>query len=132
MLLGFELGEAVRRSVTYLKNGGLAIVNSRKSPPVEVISGLMPYPEEDELLALLGEATADAVVFDATALAEEAGDPITTNVVMLCALTESGRLPFTRETFLKVLRENLRSVYFETNVRAFELGMKGFGNSGKR
>jgi len=132
VLLGFELGEAVRRSVTYLKNGGLAIVNSRKSPPVEVISGLMPYPEEDELLALLGEATADAVVFDATALAEEAGDPITTNVVMLCALTESGRLPFTRETFLKVLRENLISAYFETNVRAFKFAMKGFGNSGKR
>lgn len=132
VLLGFELGEAVRRSVTYLKNGGLAIVNSRKFPPVEVISGMMPYPEEDGLLALLGEVTDDVAVFDATALAEEAGDPITTNVVMLGALTASGRLPFTRETVLKVLRENLRSAYYETNVRAFEFGMKGFGNSGKR
>lgn len=132
VLLGFELGEAVRRGVTYLKKDGLAIVNSRKFPPVEVISGMMPYPDEEELLALLGEVTDDGAVFDATALAEEAGDPITTNVVMLGALTASGRLPFTRETVLKVLRENLRSAYYETNVRAFELGMKGFDNSGKR
>ncbi|UCD44575.1 MAG: indolepyruvate oxidoreductase subunit beta [Candidatus Bathyarchaeota archaeon] len=132
ILIGFELAEAVRRGVTYLRNGGLAVINSRKFPPVEVTSGMMHYPTEAELLALLGEVTDDVAVFDATALAEEAGDPITTNVVMLGALTASGSLPFTRETVLKVMRENLRSAYFDTNVRAFELGMKGFTDSGRR
>ena len=81
-LLGFEIGEAVRRGITYLKEGGLALVNTRKFPPVEVISGMMKYPPEDSLISLLGEVTSEIVRFDATTLAEKAGDVIATNMVM--------------------------------------------------
>jgi len=98
VLLGFEPAEAVRRGVTYLKDGGLALVNKRVTAPVEVISGLVPYPGMDELMGLLSKVTDRLVAFDATRLAEEAGDPIATNVVMLGALTESGELPFGEET----------------------------------
>ena len=125
-LLGFELGEAVRRGVTYLKKGGLAIVNTRKLPPVEVISGMAEYPGEIELLALLREVTGDILAFDATSTAEEAGDPITTNVVMIGALTASGTLPFSEKTITKAMREMIRPAYLEINVRAFELGKKAF------
>lgn len=128
VLLGFEIGEAVRRGVTYLKEGGLALVNSRKFPPVEVISGMMPYPEEEKLLSLLQEVTDKVVVFDATALAEEAGDAITTNVVMIGALTASGKLPFDEATVVKALKNNIKAVYLETNMLAFELGKKGYEN----
>ena len=125
-LLGFEMGEAVRRGVTYLKEGGLAIVNTRKLPPVEVISGMAVYPGEDELMVLLREVTGDIVAFDATSTAEEAGDPITTNVVMIGALTASGKLPFSEETVTKAMKEMIRPAYLETNVRAFELGKRAF------
>ncbi len=125
-LLGFEIGEAVRRGVTYLKKGKLALVNRRRLPPVEVISGMMAYPGEDSLMALLREVTEEIVAFDATALAEEAGNPITTNVVMIGALTESGRLPFSEETVIQALKESLRPAYFEMNLRAFELGKKAY------
>jgi indolepyruvate ferredoxin oxidoreductase beta subunit len=128
-LLGFELGEAVRRGVTYLRKGGLALVNTRKLPPVEVISGMVEYPSQESLLTLLGKVTDEVVAFDATALAEEAGDPITTNVVMLGALTASGVLPFGEETVVKVLRESLRPAYFEMNRRALELGKEGYKKS---
>ncbi|HUS77681.1 MAG TPA: indolepyruvate oxidoreductase subunit beta [Patescibacteria group bacterium] len=126
VLLGFELAESVRRGVTFLKKGGRAVVNSRRLPPVEVISGLVEYPSEESLLALLGKVTDEIVTFDATALADEAGDPITTNVVMIGALCASGRLPFSEETVLKVIKESMRPAYLETNMRAFELGKKGF------
>jgi len=53
VLLGLEEGEAVRRGVTYLKEGGLALVNSRRLPPVEVISGMAEYPSRERLMALL-------------------------------------------------------------------------------
>jgi len=125
-LLGFEMGEAVRRGVTYLREGGLAIVNTRKLPPVEVISGMAVYPGEDELMVLLREVTGDIVAFDATSTAEEAGDPITTNVVMIGALTASGKLPFSEETVTKAMKEMIRPAYLETNVRAFELGKRAF------
>jgi indolepyruvate ferredoxin oxidoreductase beta subunit len=128
VLLGFEIGEAVRRGVTYLKEGGLALVNSRKFPPVEVISGMMSYPEEEKLLSLLGKVTDEVVVFDATALAEEAGDAIATNVVMIGALTASGKLPFDEETIVKALKNNIRAVYLDTNMLAFELGKNAYFN----
>ena len=130
-LIGFEIGEAVRRGVTYLKEGGLALVNTRKFPPLEVISGMMEYPSEDSLLSLLGEVTSDIVKFDATAIAEEAGDAIATNMVMLGAVVESGRLPFDEEVVAAALRRSVRATYLETNLKAFMLGKTAYLDSSK-
>ena len=126
VLLAFEPAEAVRRGVTFLKEGGLALVNTRVIAPVEVISGMMSYPVMEKLMDLLGEVTDRIVAFDATALAEEAGDPIATNVVMIGALTASGVLPFGEETVLQVMKESLRPRYYELNVEAFQLGKRVF------
>jgi indolepyruvate ferredoxin oxidoreductase beta subunit len=130
-LLGFEIGEGVRRGVTYLKEGGLALLNTRKFPPVEVISGMMEYPPEESLLTLLEEVTSDIVKFDATALAEEAGDAISTNMVMLGAIVESGTLPFDEETVISALRNNVRATYHETNLKAFRMGQEAYRTSSK-
>lgn len=126
VLVGFEPAEAIRRGVTYLKDGGLALVNKRVTAPVEVISGLVPYPEIGELMGLLRKVTERLVAFDATSLAEEAGDPIATNVVMLGALTESGELPFGEETMLSTLQNSLRPRFLELNMRAFDLGREAY------
>lgn len=130
-LIGFEIGEAVRRGVTYLKEGGLALVNTRKFPPLEVISGMMEYPSEDSLLSLLGEVTSDIVKFDATAIAEEAGDAIATNMVMLGAIVESGKLPFGEDVVTAALRRSVRATYLETNLKAFTMGKTAYGDSSK-
>lgn len=126
VLVGFEPAEATRRGVTFLKDGGLALVNTRVTAPVEVISGMVPYPDLGELMGLLGKVAGRVVSFDATSLAEEAGDPIATNVVMLGALTESGQLPFGEETVLSTLRDSLRPRFLELNMRAFDLGRKAY------
>lgn len=126
VLVGFEPAEATRRGVTFLKDGGQALVNTRVTAPVEVISGMVPYPDMGELMGLLGKVAGRVVTFDATSLAEEAGDPIATNVVMLGALTESGLLPFGEETVLSTLRDSLRPRFLELNMRAFDLGRKAY------
>lgn len=126
VLVGFEPAEATRRGVTFLKDGGQALVNTRVTAPVEVISGMVPYPNMGELMGLLGKVAGRVVAFDATSLAEEAGDPIATNVVMLGALTESGLLPFGEETVLSTLRDSLRPRFLELNMRAFDLGRKAY------
>jgi indolepyruvate ferredoxin oxidoreductase beta subunit len=130
-LLGFEIGEAVRRGVTFLREGGLAIVNTRKFSPVEVVSGMMEYPSEESLMDLLGEVTSDIVKFDATALAEDAGDAISTNMVILGAMVESGGLPFSEEVVLDALRSGVRVAFLETNMKAFRMGQEAFRNSRK-
>ncbi|MEE8355305.1 MAG: indolepyruvate oxidoreductase subunit beta [Candidatus Bathyarchaeia archaeon] len=131
VLLGFEIGEGVRRGVTYLKEEGLALVNTRKFPPVEVISGMMEYPSEDSLLSLLGEVTSRVVTFDATALAELAGDAIATNMVLLGAVVESGELPFRGDVVIEALRKSVRATFLETNLKAFNMGRTAYNDSSK-
>jgi indolepyruvate ferredoxin oxidoreductase beta subunit len=121
-LLGFELAEATRRGVTFLKEGGLAIVNSKKIPPVEVISGMRKYPEEKELISLLHEVTSRVAVIDATSLAEKAGDPISTNMVMLGALAASDVLPFGEKEITAMMKESIPARFLELNTKAFKLG----------
>ena len=128
-LLAFEPAEAVRRGVVYLKEGGLALMNSRVTPPVEVVSGMMAYPSERKLMSLLRKVTRDIIAIDATALAEEAGDPVATNVVMIGALSASELLPFKNDTITSVLKETLRPRYYDLNIRAFKLGQLAYINA---
>ena len=130
VLVGFEPAEATRRGVTYLKNGGLAVINARVTAPVEVVAGMVPYPKMDEMMGLLGQVTDKLVKFDATGLAEEAGNAITTNIVMLGALVQSGVLPFSEEVLLETLKAGLKPQFLELNLKAFELGKKAFRESG--
>jgi len=125
-LMAFEPAEAARRGIVYLKTNGLALVNTRKTPPVEVISGRKTYPKVEDLIALLGKVTKNVISFDATSLAEEAGDPIVTNVVMIGALAQSGMLPYDEEKIIQVMKENLSRRYLELNMKAFELGKKSY------
>ncbi len=128
-LLAFEPAEAVRRGVVYLKEGGLALMNSRVTPPVEVVSGMMAYPAERKLTSLLRKVTRNIIAIDATALAEEAGDPVATNVVMIGALSASELLPFKNDTITSVLKETLRPRYYDLNIRAFKLGQLAYINA---
>ena len=128
-LLGFEIAEATRRGVTYLKQGGLAIVNSKKLPPVEVISGMRKYPEEEQLLSLLHKVTSRVAVFDATKLAENAGDPIATNMVMLGALAASDVLPFGEKEITAMMKESIPARFLELNTKAFKLGAEALKKS---
>lgn len=126
LLIGFEPAEAVRRGVTYLQNDGLALINTRKTAPVEVVSGLRDYPDMDELIDLLRRVTGKIHLFDATGIAEEAGDPIATNVVMLGSVVESGLLPYSEETVVETMKESLKPQFIELNMKAFELGKKAY------
>ncbi len=126
VLIGFEPAEAVRRGVTYLKEGGLAIINTRVTAPVEVVSGMRSYPDMEKMLGLLRSVTDDIHLFDATGIAEEAGDPITTNIVMLGAITRSGLLPYDEEAVVETLKAGLKPRFLEMNMRAFELGKKAY------
>jgi indolepyruvate ferredoxin oxidoreductase beta subunit len=129
VLIGFEIGEGVRRGVTYLKKGGLALLNTRKFPPVEVISGMMDYPTEESLITLINDVTSKIVKFDATFLAEKAGNSISTNMVMLGAIVESGELPFSKEVMLDTIKNNIRATFLETNLKAFMLGQEAYRKS---
>ena len=126
VLLGFEEAETVRRSVTFLQKDGRVIMNSHRFPAAEVISGMAEYPKRETLMAWLREITSNIVAFDATLLAEKAGDPITTNTVLLGALCATGLLPFEENTFIDTLKEKIRPIYHDINLKAFNIGKKAY------
>ncbi|MFQ6088158.1 MAG: indolepyruvate oxidoreductase subunit beta [Candidatus Methanofastidiosia archaeon] len=125
VILGFEPMECVRQAVIYLKKDGLILCNTRKLLPIEVISGMMEYPEMDFLWKTLRKISKNTYLFDATELAEKAGDSITLNMVMLGALQASGNFPFEKKDMLMEIRNSLKKK-IEVNERAFELGFKEF------
>lgn len=92
LLLAFELAEALR-TATYLKLGGIALVNVLRLPPPVVSLGLYRYPSDP--LAELRAAGICVLGIDAGAIARELHDLRLVNTVMLGAA--AGFLPFPAE-----------------------------------
>jgi indolepyruvate ferredoxin oxidoreductase beta subunit len=62
------------------------------------------------------------VKLDANALAHEAGNILSLNIVMLGALVKHADLPFTSDQMKQAIKENTKEKFLDMNLRAFELG----------
>ncbi|MGE5560028.1 MAG: indolepyruvate oxidoreductase subunit beta [Chloroflexota bacterium] len=82
-ILAFERLEAARYR-RYLKPGGTVIVNDLALPPLPVLLGQRPYPAD--VIDLVREKADRVVLIDAAAVATEAGNYRTQNVVLVGAL----------------------------------------------
>ena len=122
MLLSFELLEALRYR-HYLKPGGVLLVNDLLLIPTSVYVQKLPLPEREAILARLGEVHPG--VIDARGLAEEAGSPLTQNIVMVGAA--SRHLPLASESLLEGVRRWVPPRTLSINQQAFELGRRAAG-----
>lgn len=122
ILLGFELAETVRW-LHKLKPGGRVVANSAAIVPVSVAAGRSEY-NLPALTGYLRQKAPESVIFDATALAGEAGTNKATNIVLLGAMSTFPGLPFTAEALLGSALEVIPAKAHEVNRRAFELGRK--------
>ena len=57
------------------------------------------------------------------ALAAEAGNPLSLNMVMLGALTGSGSIPIGAEHIKKTISTSTKRAFLESNLKAFDLGL---------
>lgn len=123
IVVGFEPLEALRASLRFLEHGGSVIINTRIIYPVEVNRGDSRYPPLKRILEVLQSIAGELITIDATELAIKAGNPITTNIVMLGALAALEKLPIKAEDLRETVRERVpRDV--EVNLRAFDLGFQ--------
>lgn len=117
ILLAFEALEALRY-VHWLRPGGILVYNTLQVNPSTVAAGLAAYPAD------VGERIAAAWdrvrPVDATNLARQAGNAKAANMVMLGAI--SSELPFTDDTWRKIIADVVPAKTVEANMRAFELG----------
>ncbi|WP_010480082.1 indolepyruvate oxidoreductase subunit beta [Thermococcus zilligii] len=124
VILSFEPVEAFRY-INYLKRGGLVFTNSRPIPPVQVSMGLATYPSLEEMRKIIEEDFGGRfMAFDAEKLAMEAGNIVTTNVVLIGALTQTPGFPLSAEHVKEVIRVSVPPKAVDVNMRAFDLGVK--------
>jgi indolepyruvate ferredoxin oxidoreductase beta subunit len=133
MIVAMEAAEALRY-VEYLKPGGAVVMNSRMMHPVIETNELvkrrrenLPYVTLDQVTGQLMRRTDRIYALDASALAAEAGNPRTENVVLMGAASRVGGFPLSREALLEAVKRAVPERTVAANVAAFELGERAVG-----
>ena len=125
LLVAFDKLEALR-SAHLLKKGGAAVVNDAYLTPVTVSSG--QQPDVADLAASLKKALKGALYVDSAALAREAGNDRTANMVIAGAV--SVLTPFPEELWTKAMEETFtgpKAKLLDLNKKAFALGRAAVG-----
>ena len=117
LLISFDLLEAVRYH-HFLKEDGTVVTNTGMIVPTSVFQQNLEVPTEEALFAQLSGRTVIAV--DAAGLAEEAGNILSQNVVMLGAASDY--LPFSVESLKNAIAGLVPPKTVEINLKAFDLG----------
>jgi len=121
LLIGMEPSEALRY-ITSLSSSSLVILNTRRIVPFTVFQDKSNYPSLDEVLEKLSRVSRQITKLDASCLAEEAGNLITANIVMLGAAFGTGQMPVKLETIRSVIQEHFPAKIAPLNLKAFDLG----------
>jgi len=117
LLLSFDLLEALRYS-HYLKEGGAMVVNRHLVLPTSVYMQNLEAPTEDSIIAALSRSR--LCLLDADRIAQEAGSPLSQNVVMLGAASHA--MPLRPESVLESVKSLVPKKTIEINARAFGMG----------
>jgi indolepyruvate ferredoxin oxidoreductase beta subunit len=122
LLLGFEPIEALRVGSLYMNPESIAIVNMHPVHPIEVLTGQLEYPPIQEVEKRLRSLCSRLFTLDAVTLAQQAGDPLVMNTVMVGALAGASITPV-KETMLENEISKIRRLK-EVNINAFNLGVE--------
>ena len=122
VLIGFEPLETLR-ALDKCNKDTVVITNTHPLPPFTVAVGQGTYPPVEETLQFIRERARKVITLDGNAIAEEVGNPLSLNMVMLGVLIGSGTTPITAEEMKKVLSSSTKKAFLESNLKAFDLGM---------
>jgi len=123
VMLGFEPVESLR-FLQYMKKGGYAILNTHPVIPVSVSTGNAEYPSIEKIEEMMGESL-NVSALDATKLAIEAGNKITSNTVLIGAFAKiagHAEIPLKKDVLLEAVEERVPERFIELNRKAFEIG----------
>ena len=123
VLIGFEPLESMR-ALGKCNRGTVVITNTRPLPPFTVSVGQGKYPPVDEVLDLIYKKVRKVIALNGNELAEEAGNPLSLNMVMLGALIGSGEIPVTAEIMKETISNSTNKTFLESNLKAFDLGQE--------
>jgi indolepyruvate ferredoxin oxidoreductase beta subunit len=129
ILVSFEPLETMR-IIGKCHKDSIVISNSQPQPPFTVAVGQGKYPDVEGFLAKLPGKVRKVVTVRGNALAEEAGNPLSLNMVMLGALFGAGSLPISVEKMKETIAQSTKKAFLESNLKAFDLGRKAAAAQG--
>jgi len=123
VLISFEPLEAVRLLGKCNKDT-IIIMNVQPLPPYTVSIGQGVYPPIQEIVDRIQTMVKKVIALRGNDLAEQAGNRLSLNMVMLGALIGSGTVPITVEVMRDTISNHTKKAFIESNLKAFELGVK--------
>ena len=121
LLVGFEPAETLR-ALGKCNANTVVITNLAPLMPFTVNIGQGVYPDLKELQDLISQKTAKLIAFNAAALAKEAGNVLSVNMVLLGALIQTGILPLTVDQVKEAMNTKTKKAFLDSNLKAFDLG----------
>jgi len=121
LFLAFEPLEALR-ALNRCNSKTIVITNTSSLPPFTAAIGKGTYPDIETIKRLIESKVGQMITLDANALAKEAGNELSVNMVLLGALIETNVLPITAQSIHEAIRETTKKAFVETNIKAVELG----------
>lgn len=117
IILSFEQLESARW-LPYLKKDGILITNTQKINPMPVVTGVSEYPTD--IIEKIKAKGFRVIAADAMALARNAGNEKTTNVVLIGVMTKY--LGVASETIELTIKALIPNKLLDVNLKAYELG----------
>lgn len=125
LLLAFEPSEAVR-NLKYLKNDGLAIVNTVPAKPV-TDSLIKSSYDPDSMISYLKQKC-ECIFVDSNKICAPFGSSKFFNIIILGIASSTGKLGISKDTILSQIEKQIKQKYIEANKKAFlsgyEFGIK--------
>ena len=121
LFLAFEPLEALR-ALNRCNFKTTVITNTSSLPPFTAAIGKGTYPDIETIKQLIRSKVGRLITLDANALAKEAGNELSVNIVLLGALIKTDVLPITADSVKDAIRETTKAAFVETNLKAFQLG----------
>ena len=121
ILVGFEPAETLR-ALGKCNANSVVITNLAPLMPFTVNIGQGVYPDLKQLQELIRNKTSRLIAFNAASLANEAGNPLSVNMVLLGALTQTGVLPLSVEQVREAMKTKTKKAFLDSNLKAFDLG----------
>ena len=121
ILVGFEPAETLR-ALAKCNAKTVVITNLAPLMPFTVNIGRGVYPDLKRLQQLIRAKTAKLIAFNAAKLAQDAGNPLSVNMVLLGALIQTGVLPLSPEQIKEAMKRKTKPDFLAANLKAFDLG----------
>ena len=129
VVVGFEPSETLR-AINKCNAETVVITNTAPLPPFTVAIGQGTYPDLKELQELIRKKAARLVAFDAQALAKQAGNFMSLNMVLLGSLIQTEIIPLSADHVKEAIRTSTKKAFVDINLKAFELGFEAAAKAG--